>query len=64
MAIYSWNAEISVSPPITVAVEGGQLFGVGAVAYPRGGGGGPEGPRTLPWLQAGPCFSPSGARFW
>ena len=22
--------------------------------------GGPEGPRTLPWLQVGPCFSPNG----
>ena len=26
--------------------------------------GGPEGPRTLPWLQAGPWFSPSGARLF
>ena len=25
------------------------------------GGGGPEGPRILSWLQAGPCFSPIGA---
>ena len=30
-----------------------------SVAYPRGGG--LEGPRTLPWLQAGSCFSASGA---
>ena len=29
----------------------------------HGGGGSPEGPRTLPWLQAGPYFSPSGAPF-